>query len=168
MAIFSDFLEKIVEVFMDDFSVFGDSFQSCLDNLDVVLACYEETNLVLNWEKCHFMVTEGIILGHKISKAGLEVDGAKIDVIVKLPPSANVKTLRSFLGHVNFYRQFVKGFSQIARPLNALLEANWPYVFNEDCTDAFETLKYALTTAPVLIAPDWMQHFISSPMRPRP
>ncbi|XP_038894606.1 uncharacterized mitochondrial protein AtMg00860-like [Benincasa hispida] len=155
MAIFSDFLEKTVEVFMNDFSVFGDSFQSCLDNLEAILTRCEETNLVLNWKKCHFMMTEGIVLGHKVSKAGLEVDEAKIDVIAKLPPSSNVKALRSFLGHVGFYRRFVKGFSQIARPLSALLEANRPYDFNEDCCDVFETLKYALTTAPVLIAPNW-------------
>ncbi|XP_038895768.1 uncharacterized protein LOC120083932 [Benincasa hispida] len=93
MAIFSDFLEKTDEVFMDNFSVFGDTFQSCLDNLEAILARCEETNLVLNWEKCHFMVAEGIFLGHKVSKAGLEVDEAKIDVIAKLPPPANVKTL---------------------------------------------------------------------------
>ncbi|XP_038882199.1 uncharacterized protein LOC120073419 [Benincasa hispida] len=110
--------------------------------------------------KMSLLVSKGIFLGHKVSKADLEVDEAKIDVIAKLPPPANVKTLRSFLGHVGFYRQFVRGFSQIARPLSALLEVNRPYDFNEDCTDAFETLKYALTTAPVLIAPDWTQHFI--------
>ncbi|XP_038896225.1 uncharacterized mitochondrial protein AtMg00860-like [Benincasa hispida] len=139
---------------MDDFSVFGDSFQPCLDNLEVVLARCEETNLVLNWEKCHFIVTEGIVLGHKISKAGLEIDEAKIDVITKLPPPSNVKALQSFLGHVGFSQRFIKGFSQITRPLSALLEANRHYDFNEDCCNAFETLKYALTTALVLIAPD--------------
>ncbi|XP_038902502.1 uncharacterized protein LOC120089161 [Benincasa hispida] len=114
VAIFSNFLEKTVEVFMDDFSVFGDSFQSYLDNLEAVFARCEETNLVLNWEKCHFMVTEGIVLGHKVSKAGLEVDEAKIVVITKLLPPSNVKALRSFLRHAGFYRRFVRGFSQIA------------------------------------------------------
>ncbi|XP_038902507.1 uncharacterized protein LOC120089165 [Benincasa hispida] len=93
------------------------------------------------------MVIEGIFLGHKVSKAGLEVDEAKIDVIAKLPPPSNVKALQSFLGYAGFYRRFVRGFSQISRPLSALLEANRPYDFNEDCCDAFETLKYALTIA---------------------
>lgn len=74
MAIFSDFVEKIMEVFMDDFSIFGSSFDSCLDNLSIVLQRCEKTNLVLNWEKCHFMVHEGIVLGHKISTRGIEVD----------------------------------------------------------------------------------------------
>ena len=77
-AIFSDFCEKIVEVFMDDFSVYGTSFDDCLSNLDRVLQRCEETNLVLNWEKCHFMVNEGIVLGHKISERGIEVDKAKL------------------------------------------------------------------------------------------
>ena len=77
-AIFSDFCEKIVEVFMDDFSVYGSSFDDCLSNLDRVLQRCKDTNLVLNWEKCHFMVNEGIVLGHKISERGIEVYKAKV------------------------------------------------------------------------------------------
>ncbi|GKB26348.1 reverse transcriptase domain-containing protein [Tanacetum coccineum] len=103
-AIFHDMVEDFMEVFMDDFSVFGNSFDCCLANLDRMLARCEETNLVLNWEKCHFMVKEGIVLGHKISRAGIEVDRAKIDVIAKLPYPTNVKGVRSFLGHAGFYR----------------------------------------------------------------
>ncbi|GJY63024.1 reverse transcriptase domain-containing protein [Tanacetum coccineum] len=83
MAIFHDMIEKTMEVFMDDFSLFGDSFASCLSNLDKMLKRCEDTNLVLNWEKCHFMCKEGIVLGHKISKSGIEVDQAKVDVITK-------------------------------------------------------------------------------------
>ncbi|GKE77629.1 reverse transcriptase domain-containing protein [Tanacetum coccineum] len=86
MAIFHDMIEETMEVFMDDFSVFGDSFSSCLSHLDKMLKRCEDTNLVLNWEKCHFMVKEGIVLGHKISKSGIEVDREKVDVIAKLPP----------------------------------------------------------------------------------
>ncbi|GJW86415.1 reverse transcriptase domain-containing protein [Tanacetum coccineum] len=85
MAIFHDMIEKTMEVFMDDFSVFGDSFSTCLSHLDKMLKRCEDTNLVLNWEKSHFMVKEGIVLGHKISKSGIEVDRAKVDVIAKLP-----------------------------------------------------------------------------------
>jgi hypothetical protein len=90
-AIFSDLIEKSIEVIMDDFSVFGSSYDICLKNLDTVLKRCKETNLVLNWEKCHFMVTKGIVLGHKISSRGIEVDKAKIDVIGKLLPPVNVK-----------------------------------------------------------------------------
>ncbi|KAK1642008.1 hypothetical protein QYE76_059813 [Lolium multiflorum] len=90
-AIFHGFCESIVEVFMDDFSVYGNSFDSCLRNLDKVLQRCEETNLVLNWEKCHFMVNEGIVLGHKISKRGIEVDRAKVEAIEKMPYPRDVK-----------------------------------------------------------------------------
>ncbi|XP_038901230.1 uncharacterized mitochondrial protein AtMg00860-like [Benincasa hispida] len=114
------------------------------------------TNLVLNWEKCHFMVDEGIVLSHKISKVGLEVDQAKIDAISKLSPQVNVKTLRSLLGHAEFYRRFIRNFSQITRPLSALLEADREYNFDDVGTKAFNTLKDALITAPILVATDWM------------
>ncbi|GJW73805.1 reverse transcriptase domain-containing protein [Tanacetum coccineum] len=104
VAIFHDMIEKTMEVFMDDFSVFGDSFSSCLSHLDKMLQRCEDTNLVLNWEKCHFMVKEGIVLGHKISKSKIEVDRAKVDVIAKLPHLTTVKGIRSFLDHAGFYR----------------------------------------------------------------
>ncbi|GJS94680.1 reverse transcriptase domain-containing protein [Tanacetum coccineum] len=91
MAIFHDMIEKTMEVFMDDFSVFGSSFSTCLTHLEKMLKRCEDTNLALNWEKSHFMVKEGIVLGHKISKSGIEVDRAKIDVIAKLPHPTTVK-----------------------------------------------------------------------------
>ncbi|GKE23316.1 DNA-directed DNA polymerase, partial [Tanacetum coccineum] len=91
LAIFHDMIEESVEVFKDDFFVFGDSFDNCLNNLDKMLQRCKDANLVLNWEKCHFMVKEGIVLGHKVSDAGLEVDKAKINVISTLPPPTNVK-----------------------------------------------------------------------------
>ncbi|GJV59180.1 reverse transcriptase domain-containing protein [Tanacetum coccineum] len=94
MAIFHDMIEETMEVFMDDFSVFGDSFSSCLSHLDKMLKRCEDTNLVLNWEKCHFMVKKGIVLGHKISKSEIEVDKAKVDVIAKLPHPTSVKGIR--------------------------------------------------------------------------
>nr|GEV10274.1 reverse transcriptase domain-containing protein [Tanacetum cinerariifolium] len=98
MAIFHDMIEKTMKVFMDDFLVFGDSFSLCLSHLHTMLQQCEDTNLVLNWEKCHFMVKEGIVIGHKISKNRLEVDRAKVDVIVNLPYPMTVKAVRSFLG----------------------------------------------------------------------
>ncbi|GKA02718.1 reverse transcriptase domain-containing protein [Tanacetum coccineum] len=102
MAIFHDMIEKTMEVFMDDFSVFGNSFKNCLSRVDKMLQRCEDTNLCLNWEKSHFMVKEGIILGHKISKKGIEVDKAKIDVIAKLLYPTTVKGVRSFLGHADW------------------------------------------------------------------
>ncbi|XP_059289864.1 uncharacterized protein LOC132043377 [Lycium ferocissimum] len=106
-----------------------------------VLARCEETNLVLNWEKCHFMVREGIFLGHKISSKGIEVDNAKIKAIEKLPPPISVRGVRSFLGHASFYRQFIKDFSKVANPMCKLLEKDVKFVFNEACLMAFDELK---------------------------
>ena len=86
-------------------------------------------NLVLNWEKCHFMVRAGIGLGHKVSVEGLEVNRMKVTVIKKLPPPNNVKGVRSFSGHVGFYHRFIKDFSKIVKPLCSLLEKKAPFVF---------------------------------------
>ena len=155
MAIFSDMVEKTIEIFMDDFSVMGNSFENCLENLRVVLTRCEETNLVLNWEKCHFMVQEGIVLGHRISARGIEVDQAKIEAIEKLPPPSSVKGIRSFLGHAGFYRRFIKDFSQIAKPLSNLLVQGIPFEFDSQCLKAFTVLKDKLISAPIVVAPDW-------------
>ena len=155
MAIFSDMVEKTIEIFMDDFSVMGNSFDNCLANLRVVLARCEQTNLVLNWEKCHFMVQEGIVLGHRISARGIEVDRAKIEAIEKLPPPSSVKGIRSFLGHAGFYRRFIKDFSQIAKPLSNLLVQGIPFEFDSQCLQAVTVLKDKLISAPIVVAPDW-------------
>ncbi|GJR43744.1 reverse transcriptase domain-containing protein [Tanacetum coccineum] len=159
MAIFHDMIEKTMEVFMDDFSVFGSSFSTCLTHLEKMLKRCEDTNLALNWEKSHFMVKEGIVLGHKISKSGIEVDRAKIDVIAKLPHPTTVKGIRSFLGHAGFYRRFIQNFSKIARPMTHLLEKETSFYFSKECIEAFNTLKENLTEAPILIAPDWNEPF---------
>ncbi|GJX52082.1 reverse transcriptase domain-containing protein [Tanacetum coccineum] len=96
-----------------------------------------------------------IVLGHKISKNGIEVDKAKVDVIAKLPHPTTVKGVRSFLGHAGFYRRFIKDFSKISQPMTHLFEKNTPFIFFDECIQAFETLKKKLTEAPILIAPDW-------------
>ncbi|GKF22682.1 reverse transcriptase domain-containing protein, partial [Tanacetum coccineum] len=119
----------------------------------------KQAHLVLNWEKCHFMVIEGIVLGHKVSSKGLEVDKEKIDVIAKLPPPTNVKAVRSFLGHVGFYRRFIKDFSKISRPMTKLLEKDSVFNFDEECNKAFETLKEKLTNAPIMVSPNWSISF---------
>ena len=121
MSIFSDMVERTIEVFMDDFFMLGKSFDNCLENLRQALIRCEETNLVLNWEKCHFMVKEGIVPGHWISERGIEVDKTKIETIEKLPLPSSVKGIRSFLGHAGFYRRFRKDFSKIAKPMLNLL-----------------------------------------------
>ncbi|CAN6716288.1 unnamed protein product [Malus baccata var. baccata] len=159
MSIFSDYVEKIIEVFMDDFSVFGDSFDSCLHNLSVILKRCVETNLVLNWEKCHFMVKQGIVLGHIISEKGIEVDKSKIDLVRHLPSPTSIREVRSFLGHAGFYRRFIKDFSKIAQPLCRLLQKEVAFEFTKECTESFNQLKELLTTALIIVPPDWSLPF---------
>nr|GEX37424.1 reverse transcriptase domain-containing protein [Tanacetum cinerariifolium] len=155
LAIFHDMVEKTMEVFRDDFSLFGNSFENHFSRLDKMLQRCEDTNLSLNWEKSFFMVKEGIVLDHKISKNGIEVDKSKVDVIAKLPHPTTVKGIRSFLGHAGFYQRFIQDFSKISRPMTHLFEKNTPFIFSEDCIKAFQTLKKKLTEAPILIAPNW-------------
>jgi hypothetical protein len=159
MSIFSDMVGEFMEVFMDDLSVFGDSFDGCLENLGKVLARCEEKNLFLNWEKCHFMVTSGIVLGHIVSSRGIEVDKSKIELISKLPTPKTVKDVRSFLGHAGFYRRFIQGFSFISRPLCSLLLKDAPFIWTEACQEAFAKLIDKLTSAPIMRSPDWSLPF---------
>jgi hypothetical protein len=159
VSIFSDYVENIIEVFMDDFTVYGDSFDKCLDNLTKILKRCIETKLILNFEKCHFMVNQGIVLGHVISKEGIEVDKAKIDVIKSLPYPLSVRDVRSFLGHAGFYRRFIKDFSKIARPLCELLQKEVDFDFNEVCKSSFDLLKDMLTCAPIIQPPNWQLPF---------
>ncbi|RDY00801.1 Retrovirus-related Pol polyprotein from transposon 17.6, partial [Mucuna pruriens] len=150
-SIFSDLLQDCIEVFMDDFTVYVESFDVCLENLSRVLTRSIDTNLVLNFEKCHFMVTEGIVLGHLVSNRGIEVDKAKIDIITSLPNPASVQEVRSFLGHAGFYRRFIKNFSKIALPFfpeypsAPILQApNWEYPFKLMCDTSNSALGIVL------------------------
>lgn len=144
---------------MDDFSVHGHTFKDCLDNLDLVLQRCVKKHLVLNWEKCYFMVQEGIVLGHKISRDGIRVDAVKVDLNQNLPIPKTIRDIRSFLGHVGFYRRFIKDLSKIACPLCSLLAKDVPFDFDSSCITVFETLKQKLITTPILQAPDWTQPF---------
>ena len=101
------------------------------------------------------MVNKGIVLGHKISERGIEVDKAKVDAIQKMPCPKDIKAIRSFLGHAGLYRRFIKDFSKISRPLTNLLQKDIPFVFHDDFLEAFKTLKKALITAPIVQPPDW-------------
>ncbi|PIN24288.1 DNA-directed DNA polymerase [Handroanthus impetiginosus] len=132
MAIFTDMVENFLEVFMDDFSIYENSFDECLNNL-----------------------SKGIVLGHKVSNRGIEVDKAKLETIEKLPPRTSVKVVRSFLEHTGFYRCFIKDFSKISKPLCNLLEKDIPFKFDDACLYAVNDLKGRLISAPIITVPDW-------------
>nr|XP_027118569.1 uncharacterized protein LOC113735782 [Coffea arabica] len=155
VSILSEYVKKIIEVFMDDFSVYGDSFDECFDNLALILKRCIETNLVLNWKKCHFTVEHGIVLGHVVSAKGIEVDKAKVDIISALPYLISVREVRSFLGHAGFYRRFIKDFSKIEAPLFKLLQKDIAFDFTEECKGAFDRLKESLTSPPIIQPPNW-------------
>jgi len=150
MSIFSDFITEIMEVFMDDFTVNGDSFDECLHHLTLVLRHCIDINLMLNFKKCHFMVEHRPVLGHVVSLKGLEIDKAKVDIIQSLPHPRYVKDVRSFLGYVGFYRRFIKDFSKIASPLCAFLAKDASFDFSDDCMRAFDQLKLKLTTSSIV------------------
>ena len=156
MFIFSDLAEEVMEIFVDDFTVYGSSFEQCLHNLGTVLQRCKDKNLALNWEKCHFMVIEGIVLGRP---AGLEVDQENVSIIRNLMPPTTVKGIRSFLGHAGFYRSFIRDFSKIARPLCRLLEKDTKFYFDESCHNSFEEIKSRLVEAPIMAKPDWNREF---------
>jgi len=147
MSIFSDMIEKIMEVFMDDFTVYGKTFTDCLENLEKVLQRCEEKHLVLNWEKCHFMVQEGIVLGHKVSARGIEVDKAKIEVIEQLPPPTNVKGIRSFLGHAGFYRRFIKSRSIPTTKVRLHFHARMELTHTDSCHSGYAMLQLPSNSA---------------------
>ena len=159
MSIFSDLAEEVMEIFMDDFTVYGSSFEQCLHNLGTVLQRCKDKNLALNWEKCHFMVTEGIVLVHMISAKGLEVDQKKVSIIRNLIPPTTIKGIRSFIGHPGFYIRFIRDFSKIGRPLCRLLEKYTKFKFDESFQNSFEEIKSRLIEAPIMAKPDWNREF---------
>ncbi|CAM8986895.1 unnamed protein product [Rhodiola kirilowii] len=132
MSIFSELISDCVEVFMDDFTVYGNTFDECLLN---------------------------VVFGHVVSREGIQVDKAKIDLITSLPYPSDQRGVKSFLGHVGFYRRFLKDFSKRVLPLSRLLQKDVPFEFTEECKAAFDDLKVALTSAPIIQAPDWTQPF---------
>ncbi|KAK8990900.1 hypothetical protein V6N11_028856 [Hibiscus sabdariffa] len=159
LSIFSDYVEKAIEIFMDDFTIYGNSFSECLSNLTNVLKRCLEYNLVLNYEKYHFMVDKGLILGHIVSFDGIAVDKAKTDIICSLPYPTTVREVRSFLGHAGFYRRFIKNFFKIAQPLCNLLQKDTPFDFNDECKESFDILKEKVISAPIVQPPNWDHPF---------
>ncbi|KAL0561648.1 hypothetical protein IC582_002088 [Cucumis melo] len=153
LSIFIDFIGKC-RIFRDDFTVYGNDFDSCLNSLEKILKRCVDTNLVLDFEKCHFMTSHGTVLGHLVSSKGIGVDKTKIYVLQNLSYPTCLKDVRSFLGSIGFYRRFIKDLSKIALVLTSLLQKNVPFIIDDKCIHAFDTLKDKLTSSLILQTPN--------------
>eukprot|EP00253_Pinus_taeda_P020317 PITA_20317 len=158
-GIFFDLIHDCVEVYMDDFTVYGDSFEEALENLEKVLVRCKETNLSLSHEKFFTMFTEGIVLGHHILGDGIKVDRSKVEVISKLPIPNCQRDVRSFLGFTGYCRRFIENFTKIASPLFKFLTKDCEFKWDPDCQSTFETLKTRISKAPILKGPNWKLPF---------
>ncbi len=153
LSIFVDLINEGLEVYMDDFTPYGDDFDQALQTLEKVLERCIANMLCLSNVKCHMMMTKGVILGHYISSGGIQVDPAKTQVILLLPTPYTQIEVRSFLGYAGYYCRFIKNFSQIAAPLYSLtgnVDFNWP----DKCDTSFAGLKKLVSTTPVLRGPN--------------
>jgi hypothetical protein len=159
LGIFADLIHECVEIYMDDFSVYGDSFSKALHNLEKVLIRCRESNVALSHKKCKMMSQQGIVLGHHVSSSGIKVDPTKIKVIMDLPAPHSPKEVRSFLGHAGYYRRFIENFTKIVAPMYKLLAKDTNFLWDAQCQVAFEILKEKLSTTPVLRGPDWTLPF---------
>jgi hypothetical protein len=140
-AIFSDLTNYCVEVYMDDFMVYGDDFKHALDNLKKVMVRCKETNLSLSHEKSRMFLTKGIVLGHHISGTRIRVDPTKINIISQIKIPSSQKAIRSFLGHAGYYRRFIQNFTNLVAPLFKLLTKDAKFCWDEKCQISFEILK---------------------------
>ena len=149
-------------VYLDDIIVFGKDYNEHLQRLEEVLKRLQNANLKLSPNKCHFMKTKVTYLGHIVSRGEIKPDQAKVKAIAEYPQPKEVKELRSFIGLASYCRRFLRHFSQIASPLNRLLEKKVPYVWNEECEKAFNKLKYLLSNDIMLCFPDYTRLFVVS------
>ena len=155
ISIFADISHNCMEIYMDDFTTFGVTFEEAMINIEKVLVRCQEHNLALNSEKCFMLMQEGVVLGHFISVAGIQVDPAKVEVIQTLPIPTKLKDIRSFMGHAGYYMHFIKDSSKIASPLYKFLTKEAQFNWTPECDEAFLQLKQLLTTTPILQGPDW-------------
>lgn len=159
LGIFFNLIQDCVEIYMDDFTTYGDEYDQALANLDKVLTRCQDTNLSLSNEKCKMLMIEGIFLGHHISDKGIKIDPTKIEVIINLPAPQSQKNVRSFLGHAGYYRRFIEIFTKISTPMFKLLTKDVNFYWYASFQIAFDTLKEKLFVAPVLRGPNWSLPF---------
>jgi hypothetical protein len=158
--IFYEVKEKYVLVYLDDINIYSTTFEEHLEHLQDVFDRLREAGLKLGPDKCHFCKTELAFLGHSISDKGIAPDPAKIEKVQNFLIPTNLTELRGFIGLASYYRRFIQDFATITAPLNKLLKKDTPFIWTDECQQAFEFLKDALTTAPILSYPNFEEPFI--------
>lgn len=153
-GVFRRYLDHFVVVFLDDILVYSKSMEEHEEHLWLVLQCLRENQLYANLANCEFFQTEIQYLGHVISGDGISVDPAKIQAIVDWPAPKNVSEVRSFMGLAGYYCKFVENFSRVAYPITSLQRKGNKFIWSEKCEEALKTIKYKLTSAPILSVPD--------------
>ena len=158
-TVFHGLLGKILHAYMDDLIIYGNSIQDHLENLRLVLSRLRDANLKIKLSKCRFLQSKCVFLGHEVSEHGIKVTQDKVAAVLKFSQPKTVKNLRSFLGLSGFYRRYIKDYSVIASPLTNLLKQNAKFEWSEEQEKAFQTLKKAITEAPILVFPDFSKTF---------
>ena len=158
VAVFKEFIHKFLEVYFDDWTIFG-LMDKHVGALRLMLAKYQEHQISLNLKKCIFCVPFGILLGHVVCRQWLMVDPTKISIIVNLPPPTSVMQLRTTLGHIGYYRKFTKGYTQITTPMEKLLKRNAKYEWTEECQKSLDILKEKMVTTLILVFLDLKRPF---------
>ena len=154
VAVFKEYIHKFLEVYFDDWTIFG-LIDKHISDLRLMLEKCRQYQISLNLKKCIFSPPFGILLGHIVCRQGLMVDPANISIIVNLPAPNSVKQLRTMLGHIEYYRKFIKAYAKITTPMEKLLKKDVKFLWNEECQKSLDTLKEKMVTAPILVFPDW-------------
>jgi hypothetical protein len=155
---FKEFAHQFLEVYLDYWIVYS-MLKNHVEVLRLMLERCGKCHISLNIKKCIFGTPFGIFMGHILCKQGLLVDPTKIAIIVNLPPPKSVRQLKETLGHIGYYRKFIKGYAQINAPMEKLLKKDTKFKWNEDCQQGLDTLKQKMVTSLILVFPDWEKTF---------
>ncbi len=154
-SVFKEMGDKFLKVFVDDLNIHSENWEDHLRHLGAMLSRLKEVNLKLNPSKCCFASENIVFLGHVVSKEGTKLDPGKIVAVLRFPEPNTVTNVRSFLGLTGYYRKYIREYSRLASPLFQLMKKDVPFVWNQDCEQAFDALKKALVKAPILVRPDF-------------
>ncbi len=157
--VFKELGDKFLKVFVDDLNVHSENWEDHLRHLEAVLSKLREVNLKLNPGKCCFATESIVFLGYVVNKEGTKLDPKKIDEVLRFPEPTTVTSVRSFLGLIGYYRKYVRGYSRLAGSLFDLMKKDVAFVWNQDCQQAFDSLKRALVDAPILVRPNFKRPF---------